>query len=132
MLNIIKIQIGDCFLEGHRQYTDFIFYSHCSMEEIRAAYILAKEKYPNLCPENFCNNYKDFRVPDYIVEEAKKLNYKINPDDFYVTEMALYTAWFCCLGDDYLDLILVEDIPTLSCNKPSKNKSIGYIGYGFF
>jgi len=133
MLQLIKIQIGDWSGDGHGQHEDYYFQSNKSIEDIRKAYFLAKQKYPKLCPETFCCEYEDGVVPNKIIKESKKLGFKIDKNNFFCEEMAEYVAWFCKLGDTEhdLELTIQERTPTLAFYGFDENEQhIGFFGYG--
>lgn len=131
---IINIKIGDWSDDGHGKCESFYFESNLPITSVREAYFLAKKNYPHLSPESFCHDYEDYEVPKKLVRDAKKAGYKIEPEGFDARSMALYTAWFCTLGDPGLVLTLKEEeIPTLAFyGKDEQDRHIGQIGYGLF
>lgn len=132
-MNNIIIEIGDWSGDGHGQKETYVFDSNLTTEEVRESYFSAKEKYPSLCPEDFCCEYEDSEVPKQIVNEAQKLGFKINKASFGTKEMANYTAWFCQLGNPNLKLKMQKQkhMPTLAFYGVDKKKRhINFIGYG--
>ena len=128
-----KISIGDWSDDGHGKSKDFFFKSNKKIKLVREAYFAAKEKYPTLCPEDFCSDYEDSTVPDEVVEQAKKLGYEIDPEDFWVDDMANFTAWFIMLGDPELKLTIKPEVKTLAFyGNDEKKRHISFIGYGLF
>jgi hypothetical protein len=133
MSHIISIPIGDWSGDGHNENEILYFKSNKSIKHVREAYFTAKEKYPELCPESFCCNYQDYKVPKNVVEDAKKLGFNIDPDNFLPETMAEYTSWFCKLGDDSLELTMKNKPPMLQFyGFDKKKRHIGGFGDGLF
>ena len=131
MSKTINIQIGDWSGDGHGKCEDFHFKSNKSIKDVREAYFSAKDKYPHLCPEEFCEEYEDGEVPERIITGAKELGFEIDKDDFFLEEMARYVAWYCKLGDPFLELKLKKAPPTLSFyGYDKKKRHIRFFGYG--
>jgi hypothetical protein len=129
MSRVIIIQIGDLSGDGHGQCESFYYKSNKSIKDVRRAYINAKSKYPDICPESFCNDYEDYIVPKSVVKGAGELGVDIDPKDFDCEKMAAYTAWFCMIGDSTLFLEKKESPPIL-CGGEIGKYEIGNIGYG--
>jgi hypothetical protein len=130
-MKLINIQIDDWSGDGYGQHEDYYFKSNKSIEDVRKAYFIAKDTYPNLCPETFCCDYEDTTVPKQIIKDAKALGFKIDKNNFFNEEMAKHVAWFCKLGDECLELTMRKSPPTLSFYGFDENKRyIGFFDYG--
>lgn len=130
--NIFSIPIGDWSGDGHSQCKYFFYHSNKSLDEIREGYFKSKESFPDLCPENFCDEYEDNSIS---VEQFDLLN-KHFPDLFAENSVseekfANFVIEFIKLSvsDFYVEKI---DFPMLQFYGFKDGKHIGSIGYGLF
>lgn len=127
----IQIEIGDWSGDGHGKCQTFTFKSNLPAEDVREAYFTAREMYPEICPETFCDEYEDSVVPEKVRKRAKTLGFKF-PRDPGPQDLAKFTAWFCMLGNPNLSLKLLKVDRLAFYGVDKKNRHIGFIGYGMF
>ena len=137
-----KIPIGDWSDDGHGKCDWFAATAAKPIEAVREAWFKAKELYPTVSPDSWCDAYEDNEIPDdvrLILEQMKapiELS-TLDGDDNYIDVdlMAILVVWFLNLGDPKLDAKLDPEsatpmLPFYGCD--SKKRHIGYIGYGLF
>lgn len=125
------IPIGDWSGDGHSRCDWYEFTSNKPLDDVREAYFEAVKKGLAPSPEDFCCEYEDYEVPEEVIEEAKKLGYTIDPDDFGPEDMADYIAWFITLADGDLKLKRQKNLSMLPFyGYDSKKRHIGFFGYG--
>lgn len=129
-----RIPIGDWSNDGHGKCNWYNASSSKSLEEVREAYFTAKKKLSKeICPENLCKDFENYPVAENIIAKIKQLGYDINANSFSSKEMADYVCWFINQGDPFCDVCLEHNDDMLAFyGFDSKNRHIGFIGYGFF
>ena len=153
MKYMFKLDIGDWSDDGHGKKETFLVKSSHGIEDVREAYFKASRDLPDcICPENFVSKYEDTSISRKVYDTAKKHGYDLfchwgdeSPSDPteedlqypQITDrgMAEYTLWFISRGNEEIKLEIEKDIetPTFAFyGADSKNRSIGFIGYGLF
>ncbi len=126
---VFKIPIGDQCADGHGRCNYFEAsivneFDH-PLKTLKEAYELAKQKLPKFIhPDQFCDGYEDYSVPEKVLAEIKKRG---GPEQIDNTQrwFALYVCWFLNQGYDFnsLDAKLSDPIPSFGPDT---------FGYGLF
>lgn len=133
-----RLPIGDWSGDGHGKCEWFDIKSNKPLKDIREAYFKAKELYPNLCPESFCDNWQDPFIPQEVVNGYSEINFTsedFNDGELYGSPqiMAEIVVAFLKRGDPELQLSIRENpkmLPTWGVDEQGRH--IGHIGYGLF
>lgn len=141
--HFFKISIGDWSGDGHGDSETFMASSTKPIKDVREGYFNAKERYPRLAPESFCESYEDTLVPVDVADEIEKLGgpttegLERHPreEGFRGTAeyMAAVTVWFLNIGDRGLDVRLEAETREDTLHfygYDEKKRHIGFIGYG--
>lgn len=141
MRYFFNIPIGDWSGDGHGKCEYVRASATKPIEDVREAYFAAKEKYPDLCPENYCNEYEEYTINESIYNKLISLG-AISPSSinkyggsiiFSIEQITAVIIWFINLGDDTLDVMIEPNIPMLNFYGADKKKRhIGSFGYGLF
>lgn len=133
-MNIISITIGDLSTDGHGHYDNFQYWSNKPVEEVRRAYLAAKERMPVCCPENYCREYEDRRLREPYLSALAEQEAPVPGDPDFVEpwEMAGLVVWFICKGDPELTLEPVEAEDFQWGGRPEELGEAPQFGYGLY
>lgn len=132
-MSLIAISIGDWSGDGHGKHKEvwFSLSDGVSVQDAREAFFKSVKDYPLLDPTTFASEYQDDTVPDKVIAAAKEKGFVIDEENFYVSEMASYVAWF--IGLSGLVLTPAQSPDTLHFyGHDKKRRHIGFVGYGLF
>lgn len=132
-----KIPVGDWSGDGHGKCTYYDALAECSkIEEVREAYFTAKANYPDLCPERYCGDYGDHKIPAHIVDAAIADGLDWSPGEMEWAssrDFVQLVVWFLNKGNPELKVRLAPDVPLLAFfGLDKQERHIGFMGYGLF
>jgi hypothetical protein len=143
-----RIPIGDWSGDGHGHCEWYDATSAKPVEELREAYFQARAQFPEVCPENFCNQYEDSTIPNEVMAELVRLgaplperdddDEDVDDDGEYIIDgdvMAALVVWFLNLGDSTADVKLDPKASTPMLpfyGFDEQRRHIGFFGYGLF